>query len=152
MAFTRKLKTTSKWFSLNELMRGDEDLRAALEGDQGVKDILAEMKGLLQDLYVEETGGTVEDAGIVIDLFPCPKRLYFGEMSYDTFTPVTKTVKSGPNKGRKYTAYTPNYGTRFAEMAGRLRDRLWTIIEIARQNNDLENLDKAPNPGGQVGV
>lgn len=150
MAFTRKLKTVSKWFALNELMRHDDALRGALEGDGGIAGILTEMEGLLTSLYAEETGGSAQDAGISIALFPCPKRLYFGELAYDTFTPTLKTVKSGPNRGRKYTAYIGNYGARFAEAAGRLRDRIWTIIEIARQNNDLTNADKEPNPGGRV--
>lgn len=150
MAFTRKLKTPSKWFAVNQLYRGDDALKAAIDGDGGITGIFGEMKVTLTSLYADALGTSAGDAGIADLKFPVPKRVWFGTLVYDVFDPVQKTVKKGVNKGRKYTAYVGRYGPVFAEQAARLRDRVTTIIEIDRQNNDLENLPDSPNPGGQV--
>lgn len=150
MAFTRKLKTASKWFALNELFRNSDTLQGAINGDGGLQGILAEMKNTLVSLYADALGTSPDDAPVVDIIFPIAKRVYFGELVYDVFDPVTKTVKKGENKGQKYKAYIGRYGPMFAEQAGRMRDRAWTIVEIQRQNDDLDNLDVSPNPGGQV--
>lgn len=139
----KKSKTVSHLAAMNRLFHeGAGTIATVLNNDDSLKALNQQMVvilGELKESFIGSGGNNIQSP----PPFPVPKARWFGELSSDTTTPITKD-------GKKIYEY--DHKSDFALNAEAFRDRVDEIVKYQRMENDLTNVDRSPNPGGVSGT
>lgn len=139
----RKLRTSDKWFRVNEVVRHNPLLKASLNANGAIQAAFVANLGIVNTINTA-MGLDGASQGVPADhaamCFPITKNMWMGTLPLDTYVTV-------PGSDRK----APEHALNFATNSHLIRYNANRIIAAYKLDEDSYNKPADGNPGGEVG-